>query len=102
MAKKRKHYETCMHCAFIHAFKTKYGRFKVAKNNPKAFDEMVHSAIKIAALIMSKLDNQHKGQFMMDVLKRTAELEGLIAGVEIGENGFTVSVPKAPAEPTKH
>jgi hypothetical protein len=42
-----------MHCAFVHAYKLKYGK---GERNEKAFDSLVRSAIKITALVFSKID----------------------------------------------
>jgi hypothetical protein len=100
MPKKRKHHETCMHCAFMHAFRAKYG--KGGGNNPKAFDALARSAAKVAALVMVKLDNAGKGQFMLEVMKRTAEFEGMTIAIEGEKGDFTAAAPGAPAEPTKH
>jgi len=84
----------------MRAFRAKYG--KSGGNNPKAFDAMVRSAAKVAALVMARLDNEGKGQFMLALLKHTAELEGMMVKIESEKGDFTAAAPGAPAEPTKH
>jgi hypothetical protein len=95
--KKRKHHETCPSCAFVHAHRLKYGKNKYSQ---KAFNDMVHAAVKISAIIMAKLDNEGKAQYLANVVRTTAELEGVEIGVEV-INGST-GEPSVAKGPTKH
>lgn len=102
MSKKRKHHETCPSCAFIHAHRLKYGK---RRHDEAPFNHMVHSAIKISAIVLSKLDNKDKGKFIANLLAYTAHLEGMTAKVEGEEDSGSISitVPGAPPSgPTKH
>jgi hypothetical protein len=97
MAKKRKHHETCPSCAFIHAYKLKYGK---RQHDEKPFNHMVHSAIKIAAVVLTKLENEQKARFIANLVAYTAHLEG----VDAGEIGVVINegMPSVAKEPTKH
>jgi hypothetical protein len=98
MAKKRKHHETCPSCAFIHAYRLKYGK---RRHDEKPFSHLVHSAIKIAAIVLAKLENEQKARFIANMLAYTAKLEGKdVGGVLIRNDG--VITPSEIKEPTKH
>jgi hypothetical protein len=97
MPRKRKHHETCPSCAFIHAYKLKYGKNRY---DEKSFNAMVHSAIKIAAIVLTKLENEDKARFIANVVAYTAKLEGQDAG-EIGVS-INEAMPSVAKGPTKH
>jgi hypothetical protein len=96
MPKKRKHHETCPSCAFIHAYRLKYGK---RRHEERPFNHMVHSAMKIAAITLTKLGNEDKAKFVASMLAYTAHLEGQDAG----EMGVSVDAAMSVAKgPTKH
>jgi hypothetical protein len=97
MHKKRKHHETCPSCAFIHAYRLKYGK---RRYDEKPFNAMVHSAIKISAIVLSKLENEDKARFVANMLAYTAHLEGKDAG-ELGAS-VDGAMPSVAKGPTKH
>jgi hypothetical protein len=97
MPRKRKHHETCPSCAFVHAYRLKYGK---RRHEEKPFNAMVHSAIKIAAIVLTKLENEQKAKFIANMLAYTAHLEGVDAGeLSASVDGAMPSVVKGP---TKH
>ena len=73
-----KHHKTCMHCAFVRAFRTKYG--KKSNDDPDAFDDMVRSAIKIAIAenIPHRLDERQQAKFIKDITAGPPSLEEMI------------------------
>jgi hypothetical protein len=98
MPRKRKHHETCPSCAFIHAYRLKYGKHR---HDEKPFNHMVHSAIKIAAIVLSKLENEQKAKFIANMLAYAAHLEGKDVGGVLIKDGEVIT-PSEAKEPTKH
>jgi len=101
MPKKRKHHETCSSCAFVHAHRLKYGR---RKYEPEAFNGMAYAALKIAALVMSRMDNGGKATFITNLLGYTAHLERRDPA-EIGaaiDARMDTTMPSTAKGPTKH
>jgi hypothetical protein len=98
MSRKRKHYETCPSCAFIHAHRLKYGKDRYKQ---KAFNELVYAATKLGAAIMTKLDSKGKAEFMFEMVHKAAKLGGIDAGEVRAciEAAAKSSVAKGP---TKH
>ena len=101
MPKKRKHHETCSSCAFVHAHRLKYGR---GRYEPEAFNGMAYAALKVAALVMSRMDNGGKATFITNLLGYTAHLERRDPA-EIGaaiDARMDMTMPSAAKGPTKH
>jgi len=101
MPKKRKHHETCSSCAFVHAHRLKYGR---RRYEPEAFNEMAHAALKVTAIVLSRMDSGGKATFITNLLGYTAHLENRDPG-EIGaaiDARMDITTPSVAKGPTKH
>lgn len=75
MNKKLKHWETCPHCAFMRAFKTKYGATTAGldeKQVRKAYARFFASAELVASIAFKCMPTEDQALF----IKRIAEAGG--------------------------
>jgi hypothetical protein len=75
--KKKDLTEVCLHCLFIKAHQDKWPKWTPTSNDTanEAFQDLVHSAIKIVVNVFVYLDEADQMRFMQEVMDKSKKLE---------------------------
>jgi hypothetical protein len=94
---KGKKKDVCLHCLFMQAHRDKWPKWNPAgdETGSEAFQDLVHSAIKIAVNVFVYLDEADQMKFMQSVMDKSKKLD---EGREIIGKLMEALKPRRPTE----
>jgi hypothetical protein len=69
--------DVCLHCVFMDAHRDKWPGWNIKEDTAgsEAFQDLVHSAIKVAVNVFVYLDEAGQMKFMQEVMDRSKDLD---------------------------